>query len=363
MIMKRTLSELIIRAFYRLYRNLILIPFDFSNNKRCKKNSNAYNGKRVFMIGNGPSLNHTPLWLLKDEHILCFNRFNLIGERLNFTPDMYMIVDDIVAKDSVDEVKEQINKSKITFLPNINFGTGVTNFKKIFGDNDKIIWMNVLVKRFSILRLNNVMKRSFPWVVIGRTVATSGLQILMKMGFSEIYILGVDMNYVIHKTVEKLDNDTHIVSKQDDDPNHFDPRYFGKGKQYHQPVQETMDIMMGALSDISKYAKENGYTIYNSTVGGMVECYERKDIYEVLKDKNQEQIFAQLIQDKAGLIFGDIDLFKVVEYTNNITELSEYIVVNESDIEKFIKEYINDYLPLGPYENKYILINRRKLKK
>lgn len=360
--MRRSVPELIIRVFYRLYRNLILIPFDFKNKRKFQKLSNAYKGKRAFIIGNGPSLNHTPLYLLKDEHVLCFNRFNLIGERLNFTPDMYMIVDDIVAKDNVDEVKEQIKRSKVTFLPNINFGTGVTNFKKLFKGCDNIVWMNILVKRFSSKRLNTVMKRSFPWVVIGRTVATSGLEILMKMGFSEIYILGVDMNYIIHKTVKKIDNDTHIESTKNDDPNHFDPRYFGKGKQYHQPIAETMDIMMRALADISCYAKNNGYKIYNATVGGKVECFERVNIYDVFKSKNQEEMFNQLILDKTGLCINDINFNKIITDVNQISNDEHYFVIDENQIETVIKLYINEYLPLGPYKGKYLIINRNIIK-
>ena len=360
--MKRNFSELVERIFYRLYRNLFIIPFDRKNRVRSQNIKGAYKGKRAFIIGNGPSLNHTPLYLLKDEHVLCFNRFNLIGERLNFTPDMYMIVDDIVAKDSVKEVKEQIRKSKLTFLPNINFGTGVTDFKKLFRGYDNIIWMNVLVKRFSAKRLDIVMKRSFPWVVIGRTVATSGLEILMKMGFSEIYILGVDMNYVIHKTVKELDSDTAIESTQDDDPNHFDPRYFGKGKKYHQPVAETMDIMMRALADISHYAQNNGYKIYNATVGGKVECFERINIYEVLKDKNIESMFKQLIFDKTSLNISDIDLEDTITDLTKITKKESYFVIDETQIEAVIKLCIDEYLPLGPYKGKYLIVNRNIVK-
>ena len=255
------------------------------------------------------------------------------------------------------DVKNQIKKSKYVFLPNINFGTGVTNFKKVFGEISNVCWLNVFVKRFSRKRLDKVMRTKGPWVLIGRTVATSGLEILMKLGFSEIYILGVDMNYVIHKDVEKLDKDTHIKSKADDDPNHFDPRYFGKGKEYHQPVQETMDIMMGALKDISEFAKEKGYHIYNATVGGMVECFPRVNIYELLKDKDQEKMFDSLLTSKTGMRLSSIDMDNLVSYENFKGD-ENICVIEESEIELFIKNFINDYLPLGPYQGKYLLICR-----
>lgn len=360
--MKRSIFQTIKRRTIRLYRNFIMIPFDAKNKEKWNSIQGKFCGQRVFMLGNGPSLNHTPLWLLKDEHVMCFNRFGLIGERLNFSPDMYMIVDDLVAIDNVDDVKKQIEKSKYVFLPNINFGTGVTNFKKLFGEVANIIWMNVYVKRFSKGRLDKVMKRSGPWVIIGRTVATSGLEILMKMGFSEIYILGVDMNYVIHKNVEAIDKDTHIKSKANDDPNHFDPRYFGKGKQYHQPVQETMDIMMGALKDISNYAKEKGYHIYNATMGGMVECYPRINIYDLMKEKDHYKMFDELLMSKTGFHLEDVFFERETPYKEFMKEEKDIYVVKESEIELFIKEYINDFLPLGPYQGKFLLIKRTFIK-
>ena len=56
----------------------------------------------------------------------------------------------------------------------------------------------------------------------------------MYLGFKEIYLLGVDMNYLNQKSVTKEDK-RDWIAKDDDDPNHFDPRYFGKGKKYHRP--------------------------------------------------------------------------------------------------------------------------------
>lgn len=355
--MKRSIFQTIRRGIIRLFRNFIMIPFDRNNKTKWANIQGKFAGQRAFILGNGPSLNHTPLYLLKGEHVMCFNRFGLIGERLNFSPDMYMIVDDIVALDNKEDVKDNIKRSKYVFLPNINFGTGVTNFKRIFGEISNVYWLNVFVKRFSRKRLDKVMGKKEPWVLIGRTVATSGLEILMKLGFSEIYILGVDMNYVIHKDVENLDKDTHIRSKADDDPNHFDPRYFGKGKEYHQPVQETMDIMMGALNDISEFAKDNGYSIYNATVGGMVECFPRVDIYDVLKDKDQDYMFDSLLMYKTGLRLSSIDMNTTITFDNFLGDI-DVCVINESEIELFIKKYINNYLPLGPYSGKYLLIKR-----
>ena len=63
-----------------------------------------YKGQRAFIVGNGPSLNRTPLHLLKDEFTLCFNRFDLMFERLAWRPTMYMCIDDRVAEDMTSRI-------------------------------------------------------------------------------------------------------------------------------------------------------------------------------------------------------------------------------------------------------------------
>ncbi len=48
------------------------------------------------------------------------------------------------------------------------------------------------------------------------------------MGFSEVYMIGFDHNYIIPKDAEITNNDVSILSTSDD-PNRFHPDYFGKG--------------------------------------------------------------------------------------------------------------------------------------
>ena len=74
----------------------------------------------VFLIGNGPSLNKTPLYLIKDEYIMCFIRFHLMYERLNWRPIFYTIVDNLLLKDVANEFHKIEPHSKYIFLPKIH---------------------------------------------------------------------------------------------------------------------------------------------------------------------------------------------------------------------------------------------------
>lgn len=355
-------------TIYKIKRILAHIRFkfiiqtSFKNSKKCKEIEGNFSGQRVFIIANGPSLNKTPLYLLKGENILCFNRINLMLERLNFTPNMYMVVDDLLGSDMVDEIKEMISITEHSFFPRVQFGTNITNFKKFYGNNPKIKYLYIHSKQLTSNTFEETIKKGFPWTIIGRTVTVAGLQTMMHLGFSEIYIVGLDMNYVLHKSSTIIGASHAIQSDKDDDPNHFDPRYFGKGRKYHQPVEDTVMSMFNSFEILSAFAKKNGYRIYNATIGGKVECFERINIFELLKEKNAESIFAKLIVDKSGLVLGEIINENIVEPEFFNTINLDHFNINETDIEEAIKKCINDYIPFGPYLNKYILINRKIIK-
>ena len=56
------------------------------------------------------------------------------------------------------------------------------------------------------------------------TVASAGLEVLAHLGFSEIIVIGVDMDYKEHKNVKRFSTlSEDIQGTEDTDSNHFDP--------------------------------------------------------------------------------------------------------------------------------------------
>ena len=47
-------------------------------------------GKRIFLVGNGPSLNDMNLDLLENEYSIAMNRIELIYEKTSWRPSWYM---------------------------------------------------------------------------------------------------------------------------------------------------------------------------------------------------------------------------------------------------------------------------------
>ncbi|MCX6168367.1 MAG: DUF115 domain-containing protein [Ignavibacteriales bacterium] len=228
---------------------------------------NKYQGQRAFLIGNGPSLNKLPLYLLRNEYSIGFNRIFLLKERLDWLPSFYTTIDDRVLLDSIDEIKENIQNFQYIFLPDLHPYN--VNFKKKFIESEKMFWLYLDKLEFS----NNL-----PYAGINKSVTNVGLQILSFLGFSPIYIIGVDLEYSQQSSVKK-ETKRNLTSTQDDDPNHFDPRYFGAGRAYHQPRMEETFLRF----EQAKIFFDNlGVEVFNAGMGGKLEAFPRVKFFRFI---------------------------------------------------------------------------------
>ena len=109
------------------------------------------------------------------------------------------------------------------------------------------------------------------------TVTVSCLQIAIYMGFSEIYLIGVDHNFA-----KMFDKDGNVIV----DPtiqNHFAADY-DKGivdQGFH------VDDATEAYMDVERLSRDKGtFRVFNATRGGKLEVYERVDLDAFLAANN-----------------------------------------------------------------------------
>jgi len=248
--------------------------FYFSNKKEILDFKDKYKGKRCFIIGNGPSLNKIDMALLKDEYTFGVNSIFYMTERNGFRPTFYMVEDNHVIYDNLDEIndydvsykffptiyKPVIKKSKNTFFFRMNRG--------FYEEKSP----NYTIPRFSI----NCDKCMYA----GQSVTIMNLQLAFYMGFTEVYLVGMDFNYEVSEKDQVNGND--ILSTEDTDNNHFDPRYFGAGKKWHDPKLENVLVSY----KFSKIIYEHfGRKIYNATPGGKLEVFERVVYADLFENK------------------------------------------------------------------------------
>lgn len=100
----------------------------------------------------------------------------------------------------------------------------------------------------------------------GATVTYTALQLAYHMGFSTVVLIGVD-----HSFASKGKPNETVVS-QGDDPNHFNPGYFGKGFRWQLPDLETSEI---AYRMARKVYEADGRTVLDATVGGKLQVFPK----------------------------------------------------------------------------------------
>lgn len=230
---------------------------------RLRRFHNLHRGRRCVVIGNGPSLNKCDLARLKDEFTFGVNAIYLNYEKMGFHPTYYVVEDRFVAQDRANEIKAY-RGPRAKF-----FGKYLAPW---LGGAVDAVWLDVDPSyhyansgdfRFST--------RADRIVHVGGTVTFLSLQLAYYMGFSEVYMIGFDHHYTVPK--EDMVNSTDIHSSQDD-PNHFHPSYFGKGKRWHHP---RVDRMEQCYMKAKEVFEADARKIYNATVGGHLEVFDRVD--------------------------------------------------------------------------------------
>ena len=225
-----------------------------------------YKGKRCFIVANGPSLNATDLDLLYRNNEITFgmNRIYKVFSQTNWRPTYYVCEDELIAKQHEKEINTI--KSKAKFIP------------------IELNWFyDINIKNATFFHLNYKKEKQYPYgfsTDISRqldcrgTVTFSCMQLAAYMGFTEIYLLGVDHNY--QKTIDINGNIVVDHSVKD---------YFCEG--YDDDIKDIVVHDMGnntrAYMDAKKYCEQSGCTtIYNATRGGKLEVFQRVDFDEIL---------------------------------------------------------------------------------
>lgn len=199
------------------------------------------------MIGNGPSLNCTPLELLKNEDTMGMNAISLIYDKTDWRPKFYFCMD--VHPDDRrrwKSIEDNLDCEKI-FLYDL--------WKDRYAGNN-ITWIPRCKKHHPVPVQSKLAMQEWhlPTICSAHASMSPMIQLAVTMGYNEIYLIGVDMFNAKH--------------------DHFDPNY-----PSHAVWQERNKIE----THIHEVAKKcSPVPIYNATIGGSLEVYPRVDIRKVL---------------------------------------------------------------------------------
>ena len=259
---KNSKAYKLVRKGYYSIKNLPSTVKRVWDTHSIKKFKNIHQGETCFVIGNGPSMRYTDLDKIHQLNIKSFacNKIFLAFKDTDWRPDYFFISDSKIIKDvKVEEVglsykKMFFPRSEKSTMKKGNFYGGL--------DHD---WFTD----------SSFSTDAYKGIYSCGTVTVEMLQFAYYMGFSKVYIIGVDFSYNM-KTVDKK-SETFVSGGGN---------YFIKGYEEKNAVLNLSDEQanINGFTASRKAFENDGREIYNATRGGRLEVFVRKDLDEVFKE-------------------------------------------------------------------------------
>lgn len=234
--------------------------------KKIESLHNKFEGKRCFVLGNGPSLNKHDLTFLKDEFSFAVNGIFYKTEEMGYKPNFYVVEDRHVMADNVEKINSFDCEYK--FFP-ISYRKHVSNTKNVLFYNMDV---GFYIEKSKFYEQSRFSEDASKVLYCGQSVTFINLQLAYYLGFSEVHLIGMDFEYKIRESDKSIKG--AVLESTEDDVNHFHPDYFGKGKKWHDPK---LHNVLQSYRLHKKIFEADGRKIYNASVGGKLELFERVD--------------------------------------------------------------------------------------
>jgi hypothetical protein len=240
---------------------------------------------RCWIIGGGKSIEHTPMDLLRNEYTIAMNKIHLAYDWFEWRPSLYVFIEAHGIGDprlmELGEEAPPVNEWE-DYVVNHHLDAGERvllaskMYERLTRHHNRKNW-NVHIEdttfgcehHGSDIRTRTPSEWHLPYYCkFGGTLGWT-IQWAFTHGFDPIYLVGCDLGY------RRLDNLT-------EDPNHFHPEYWTWDDN---DLAFRDDTLIHMHSIAKEEIERRGGSIYNATVGGILEVYDRVDIKEVLNGR------------------------------------------------------------------------------
>lgn len=238
--------------------------------KRLRKFKNIHCGERVFLIGTGFSLTDEDVLKLRNEYTFSVNSFAKATKLIDFYPTYYLFTDGEVMSSFGKDVLEQ--KGTSIFFPQRKglehrYYKMLSNADNIyeFLMKDSMHWTTFIhgkPKKFSY----DIEKE----IIWSWSCVYAAMQVIAYMGFSEVYLLGMDC--IMPAGVKNYMDDR-------------DEKDIGEGGFL---VGHVINQYIDVWESVKEYTSMLDIRIYNATRGGELEVFQRVDLDEVICRKNDK---------------------------------------------------------------------------
>jgi Predicted nucleoside-diphosphate sugar epimerases len=261
----------------------------FAENPRLERFNNIHKGKRCFIIGNGPSLRANDLDHIAQSGDISFasNKIYSIYGQTDWRPDYYFVSDQHFMVQHWNEITE-IKENK--FLAYLNQYVTMDMLYKLMGHDNVYLFRSRYLQydsdKNSLLPVYDFFNESYPsfsgdaakFVFEGFTVTYLMIQWAAYMGFSEMFLLGVDHNQQqTNDYFKKLPEPLTITKNMIGD--HFYDEHLNVGEVFNVA---DLQAQLLAYEKAEQYSHEHGFQIFNATRGGELEIFKRVDFDQLM---------------------------------------------------------------------------------
>lgn len=244
--------------------------FEYSNNNKYYWNEelgrfkNLYREKKkCFIVATGPSLCIEDLYTLEKNNIFCFSMNSILKIANKWVADAYVATDLNFVSNNVKDIEDYNCKYK--FILNSCQTYWHKNQKNSYG-------IHPVTSGIFGSEPVGFSEEICQKIYAGTTVTYACIQLAVYMGFTEIYLIGVDCNY------QKGSKNNHFIEEDIED-----------NRDHH------IDYMLEAYKYAKDYADIHGIKIYNATRGGHLEIFKRVDM-DLLFVKEKEQNYDRKVK-------------------------------------------------------------------
>lgn len=230
---------------------------------KLRKLKNIHKNKRAFILGNGPSLCVEDLNKIKDEITFAANKIYLAFDETSFRPKYYFVEDLLVYEQNIKEIS---NIKQMKFFPTVAF----KNAKVKNGIYYKLVYENYYP---SFPNISNDISKEVFW---GATVIYSMIQFAIYMGIKELYLIGLDFNFIVPQGQE---NFKEIISNGE--INHFHKDYRKEGEKWNHPKLEEQ---YNTFLKVREYCEKNEIKIYNTSRSTKLDIFELKILDKIIDE-------------------------------------------------------------------------------
>jgi hypothetical protein len=258
---------------------------------------NCKDGKCIYLIGNGPSLNKTlgtGLETLQSQECMVVNRFVSSPLFESIKPSSYLLVDPAFACDP-ESCSERLKKIIIITAEDL--------IKKVKWDMTLYLPINAkksyLVNKISVNRhicfvfFNNkggghdLPPKLYYWLLnhnciapLAQTVLNSCLSLVISMRYTNIYVVGADTSWHEDYWMDQNTNELYTIDK------HF---YGDEKIRLYKDANQTcptriheefrnISVALESYWILAGYAKYNKVNVYNASAYSWIDAFERKPL-------------------------------------------------------------------------------------